>query len=157
MRSHVWYDGTSLSGAQAIIAAMAAPHMHVQRASRELIQIARGSTDTHAHLRDRVLAIVWVSVLVAAFCTVGVYFTERHAPGTQIHNVFDAGLFATSHLLTASSVATPATTAGKVLQLFFDIYAITVVATLAGSFGAFFHRRGLEKDAAKAEGSRAAA
>lgn len=128
---------------------MPAPHQHVQRASRELIQVVRGSTATHAHLRDRVLAIIWVSVVVALFCTIGIYFAERHAAGTQIHNVFDAGLFATSHLLTASSVASPATNGGKVLQLFFDIYAITVVATLAGSFGAFFHRRGMEKDAAK--------
>ena len=26
----------------------------------------------------------------------------------------------------------------------FEIFAISVVATLAGSFGAFFHRRGME-------------
>ena len=38
-------------------------------------------------------------------------------------------------------MANPATNAGKVIELFFDIYAITVVATLAGSFGAFFHQR----------------
>lgn len=130
------------------------PHVHVQRASREMIQVIRGSSATHAHLRDRVLAIIWVSAVVAVFCTVGIYFTEHHADGTQIHNAFDAALFATSHLLTASSVATPATTGGKVLQLFFDIYAITVVATLAGSFGAFFHRRGLEKDAEKADAAK---
>jgi hypothetical protein len=33
-----------------------------------------------------------------------------------------------------------------VLELFFDIWAITVVATLAGSFGAFFHARSKEMD-----------
>jgi hypothetical protein len=33
-----------------------------------------------------------------------------------------------------------------VLELFFDIWAITVVATLAGSFGAFFHARSQEMD-----------
>ena len=32
------------------------------------------------------------------------------------------------------------------LELFFDLWAITVVATLAGSFGAFFHARSKEID-----------
>jgi hypothetical protein len=43
-------------------------------------------------------------------------------------------------------------THGKVLEIFFDIYAITVVATLAGSFGAFFHRLSqLHEEKCKAE------
>src|ERR1700759_100157 len=33
---------------------------------------------------------------------------------------------------------------GKVLELVFDLWAITVVASLAGSFGAFFHARSKE-------------
>jgi hypothetical protein len=82
----------------------------------------------------------------ALISTLVVYVGERHAEGTEIHNLFDAFLFATSQLLTASSVATPRTNFGKVLELFFDIWAITVVATLAGSFGAFFHVRGKEMD-----------
>ena len=69
----------------------------------------------------------------------------------QIGVVFeDAFLFSVSQLLTASSVASPQTDPIKVLELLFDIYAITVVAALAGSFGAFFHRRNQEQDAAKA-------
>ena len=94
------------------------------------------------------MTIVVVTVFFAAIFTVIVYLTERHAHGTEIHNVFDAFLFSTSQLLTASSVANPTTNAGKVLELFFDIYAITVVATLAGSFGAFFHQRSKEMDRA---------
>lgn len=108
--------------------------------------MARGKTATHAHLRRRLLAIFMVTAIFALFFTFVVYLTERHAPNTEIHSLFDAFLFSTSQLLTASSVANPATNAGKVIELFFDIYAITVVATLAGSFGAFFHQRSKEMD-----------
>ncbi|HEX3609236.1 MAG TPA: hypothetical protein VHU14_06165 [Solirubrobacterales bacterium] len=119
---------------------------HVNHARREMIAVAQGSSKTHAHLRRRLSIIFLATAVFAAICTVIVYFTERHAQGTEIHNVFDAFLFSTSQLLTASSVANPKTNPGKVLELFFDIYAITVVATLAGSFGAFFHQRSREMD-----------
>jgi hypothetical protein len=122
---------------------------HVNHARREAIAVAQGSTTTHRHLRRRLLTILVVTAVFATICTVIVYLTERHAEGTEIHNLFDAFLFSTSQLLTASSVANPKTNPGKVLELFFDIYAITVVATLAGSFGAFFHQRSRELDRAE--------
>ncbi len=119
---------------------------HLNHASREMIAVASAKTATHAHLRRRLLTIFFVTAVFAVACTILVYLTERHAHGSEIHNLFDAFLFSTSQLLTASSVADPTTNFGKVLELFFDIYAITVVATLAGSFGAFFHQRSKEMD-----------
>jgi hypothetical protein len=112
--------------------------------------VVRGASDTHTYLRGRLVTITLVTVIVGIVSTVIVYFAERHAHGTQIHDLFDAFLFAMSQLLTASSVAAPVTDPIKVLELIFDIFAIFVVATLAGSFGAFFHRRNQEHDAAKA-------
>jgi hypothetical protein len=126
------------------------PHRHIQRAGREALAVVRGETKTHTYLRNRLLAILWVTVALGLASTLVVYFTERRAAGTQIHNLFDAFLYAMSQLLTASSVASPSTNLAKALQLFFDIYAITVVATLAGSFGSFFHRRSHERDVASA-------
>jgi hypothetical protein len=35
---------------------------------------------------------------------------------------------------------------GRVVDIALQFYAITVVASLAGSFAAFFHRRGMERD-----------
>jgi uncharacterized PurR-regulated membrane protein YhhQ (DUF165 family) len=129
-----------------------APHTHVQRASRGLLAVARGDRKSHDDLRNRLLAIIWVTLLIMFISTPALYFAERHASGTGIHSLWDAFLFTLSQLVTASSVASPASQTGKVLELAFDIYAITVVATLAGSFGAFFHHRREEdeKDAAKA-------
>lgn len=119
--------------------------------------VVRGATDTHTYLRGRLVTITLVTVIVGIVSTVIVYFAERHAHGTQIHDLFDAFLFAMSQLLTASSVAAPVTDPIKLLELIFDIFAIFVVATLAGSFGAFFHRRNQEHDAAKAQAQAAAA
>jgi hypothetical protein len=119
---------------------------HVKNANREMIAVVQGQTRTHTHLRRRLLTIFLATAFIAVICTLIVYFTERGAKGTEIHNLFDAFLFSTSQLLTASSVAVPKTNFGKVLELFFDIWAITVVATLAGSFGAFFHARSKEMD-----------
>jgi H+/Cl- antiporter ClcA len=119
-------------------------HRSVRNAHQEVIAVARAKTPTHTHLRRRLAIIFTATALMAVICTLIVYFTERHARGTEIHDLFDAFIFATSQLLTASSVASPRTDFGKVLELFFDLWAITVVATLAGSFGAFFHARSKE-------------
>jgi hypothetical protein len=119
---------------------------HVKNAHREVMAVAQSQSRPHTHLRRRLLTIFFATAFIALISTLVVYVGERHAKGTEIHNLFDAFLFATSQLLTASSVATPRTNFGKVLELFFDIWAITVVATLAGSFGAFFHARSQEMD-----------
>ncbi len=118
--------------------------------------MARGATDTHTYLRGRLVTITVVTIIVGVVSTLIVVVAERHATGTQIHDLFDAFLFAMSQILTASSVASPVTDPIKLLELLFDIYAIFVVATLAGSFGAFFHRRNQEHDAKKAQSVAAA-
>ncbi len=76
--------------------------------------------------------------------TVAVYLAEHHAKGSEIHGLWDSFLFSASQLLTGSSVANPKTNFGKVLEFIFDLWAIFVVASLAGSFGAFFHARSKE-------------
>lgn len=121
---------------------------HVKNAHREVIAVVQGRTRTHTHLRRRLLTIFFATVVISVISTLIVYVTEHGARGGEIHNLFDAFLFSTSQLLTASSVAAPKTDFGKVLELFFDIWAITVVATVAGSFGAFFHARSKEMDGA---------
>jgi hypothetical protein len=127
----------------------------VKHASREAVAVARGSTRTHYHLRRRILTILGVTAVFAVACTLVTYFTEHAAAGTEIHSLFDAFLFSTSQLLTGSSVANPTTNLGKVLELVFDLWAIFVVASLAGSFGAFFHARSKELNAEMERAERA--
>jgi hypothetical protein len=118
----------------------------VKHAGHEVMAVARGSSKTHYHLRRRIAIIFGATLIFALLCTLIIFLTERHAKHTEIHNLFDSFLFTTSQLLTGSSVANPATNLGKILELVFDLWAIFVVASLAGSFGAFFHARSKEID-----------
>ena len=120
-------------------------------AGREIRAVARGETETHRHLRERIVAVTAVSVVVNLVCAVLVYLFERHAPGSDVKSIGSALFFSSTQLLTVSSSMTnPLTTAGRVLDVAMEAYAITVVASLAGMFGAFFHRRSEERrEAAK--------
>ncbi|MBS1884182.1 MAG: hypothetical protein JSS97_14635 [Actinobacteria bacterium] len=119
-------------------------HRPVRHAGHEVMAVVRASSKTHYHLRRRVLIIFGTTAVFAVICTLIVYFVEHHARHSEIHSLWDSLLFSTSQLLTGSSVANPKTNLGKLLELIFDIWAITVVASLAGSFGAFFHARSKE-------------
>jgi hypothetical protein len=112
----------------------------------EVRSVARAATPTHLHLRQRLAAIGMATVGVDAVGTVLEYLFERHAPGTKITTLGDAAFWTTTQLLTVSSqLPNPISTGGRLVDVFLQIWAISVVAALAGSFGAFFHRRGLER------------
>ncbi len=118
------------------------------RALGEARAVARGDTATHRHLRSRVTAVLLISIVVDLVCAVLALALERHAPRTDVHSFGTALFWTTTQLTTVSSQMTnPQSTGGRILDVLMEIYAITVVATLAGSFGAFFHRRGHERDA----------
>ena len=120
-------------------------------AGREIRAVARAETETHRHLRERIVAVTAVSVVVNLVCAVLVFLFERHAPGSDVKSIGSALFFSSTQLLTVSSSMTnPLTTAGRVLDVAMEVYAITVVASLAGMFGAFFHSRSDERrEAAK--------
>ena len=125
---------------------MAAEPRLMRRAAGEAAGVLKATTDTHLHLRQRLFAIGVATFGVAIACTLLAYLLERHGPQTEIHSLFDAFFWASTQLLTvSSSIKNPVTDGGKLLDVFMEAYAITVVATLAGSFGAFFHRRSLER------------
>ena len=120
---------------------------------RELHAVARASTPTHSHLRERVSRIAIATVGVDLAGTALEYLFERDAPGTRIHTVGDALFWTTTQLLTVSSqLPNPISTGGRIVDVFLQLWAISVVAALAGSFGAFFHRRGLERDPMRPDG-----
>ena len=113
----------------------------------EIRNVVRGATTTHEHLRSRLAFVVASTILLDAVASVLIFAFERHASGTRITNVGDALFWTSTQLLTVSSqLPNPISTPARVLDIFLQAYAISVVAVLAGSFGAFFHRRGLERD-----------
>jgi len=114
---------------------------------REVMMVARGLTPTHEHLRARLAFLLVVTLLLDAVASVLIFFFERDAQGTEITTVGDSLFWTSTQLLTVSSqLPNPISTPARVLDVFLQAYAISAVAILAGSFGAFFHRRGNERD-----------
>jgi ion channel len=108
--------------------------------------VRRAATPTHLHLRERLVAIALVTLVVDLIGSVIILLFERHADGTEIEHFGDSLFWTTTQLLTVSSqLPNPISTGGRIVDVFLQLYAITVVATLAGSFGAFFNRRSLER------------
>jgi TctA family transporter len=118
----------------------------MRRLLAELRDIAKASPGPHQHLRERLLAVGAVTLIVAVACGLLAFLFERHGSHTEIHTLWDGFFWASTQLLTVSSqMKNPVTTGGRILDLFMEAYAITVVASLAGSFGAFFHVRSRQR------------
>jgi hypothetical protein len=111
----------------------------------EVRKTISAATPTHLHLRQRIVWILGATFAVALVGSVAIYFLERDASGTHIDTFGDSLFWTSCQLLTVSSqLPNPLSTGGRILDVFLELWAISVVASLAGSFGAFFHRRGME-------------
>jgi hypothetical protein len=121
------------------------PSMRQHRA--EIGAVVRGDTRTHELLRSRLVFVFLATLILDAVASVLIFLFERHASGTEITNLGDSIFWTSTQLLTVSSqLRNPISTPARVLDIFLQAYAISAVAYLAGSFGAFFHRRGAELD-----------
>jgi hypothetical protein len=125
-------------------------HRVMAAAGREVYHVARASTTTHRRLRERVTVIAVATLGVDLICAVLVLFLERNAHETQI-TTFGSALFWTSaQLLTVSSnFSNPISTGGRILDIFLELWAITVIATLTGAVGSFLNKRAEEVDSAQ--------
>ena len=123
------------------------PHRVLRVAAREFRDVLRAASPTHRRLRDALVAILVATVGVDLFCAIAAFLLERHAHQTQIHTFGSAAFWTTTQLLTVSSqITNPISVGGRILDVFMEIYAITVIATLAGAFGSFLQKRGQEVD-----------
>lgn len=117
------------------------------RVIRDIWDVIRAATPTHSHLRGRLVSAMVVTLIVDLAGSAAIFALERHAPSGAIATFWDALYWTTSQLTTISStLPNPVTAWGEVVSIGIDIYAITVVSTLAGMFSAFFYRRGEERD-----------
>jgi hypothetical protein len=95
--------------------------------------------ERHRRVCARLLLVLVLTLVVDAVGTLLVFFLERHAKNGDIHNLFDAFFFTTVQLLTVSSqIKNPLTTAGRVVDIFLEIWAVIVVAGSAGAIASFF-------------------
>jgi hypothetical protein len=120
----------------------------LRRTGRELRAVFRGGTPTHRRYREHLTVIVVATIGVDLVCTLLAYFLERHAAGTDIHTIGSAFFWVSTQLLTVSSqLRDPISFGGRALDIFMEAYAITVIAALAATTGAFIQKRGLEIEA----------
>ena len=111
----------------------------------EVRGVARADTRTHGRLRDTLVALLVVTVGVDLICAFLVFMFDRHAKNTQIETYGSALFWTSAQLLTVSSqFQNPISAPARILDIAMEVYAISVVATLAGSMGAFLIRRAHE-------------
>jgi ABC-type phosphate/phosphonate transport system permease subunit len=116
-------------------------------AAREFRDVLRAATPTHRRLRDHLVTIVVATVGIDLLCAVMAFLLERHSQQTEIKTFGSAVFWTTTQLLTVSSqIKNPISTGGRILDVLMEIYAITVIATLAGAIGSFLQKRGQEID-----------
>jgi hypothetical protein len=95
--------------------------------------------ERHRRVVARLALVLILTVVVDVAGTLLVFALERHAKGSDIHNLFDAFFFTTVQLLTVSSqIKNPLTTGGRVVDIFLEIWAVLVVAGSAGAIATFF-------------------
>ena len=93
------------------------------------------------------MTIIVATVGVDLFCAITAFLLERHSQQTEIKTFGSAAFWTTTQLLTVSSqIKNPISVGGRILDVFMEIYAITVIAALAGALGTFLQKRGQEID-----------
>lgn len=95
--------------------------------------------ERHKRLLARVILAVALTLVVDAVGTLLVWRFEVGVKGGDIHGLGDALFFSTVQLLTVSSqIRNPLTAAGRIVDVALEIWAVVVVASIGGSFAAFF-------------------
>jgi drug/metabolite transporter (DMT)-like permease len=104
----------------------------------ELARLVRVE-ERHRRLAARLALTAALSAVVFAIGTVLTWVFESGVKDGDIHGFGDAAFFTAVQMLTvSSSMSNPLTTAGKVLDVALEAWALFVVTAVAGSFATFF-------------------
>src|SRR3954470_11694995 len=121
------------------------PRPGMRHMSTELRRVSRGESLAHSLLRSRLMFLVLATLVLDAAATVVMYMLEHDEPRSGFHGIGGALFWVSAQLTTVSSqMPNPLTTAGRVLDIVLEVWAITVVATLAASLAAFLRARHVE-------------
>jgi glucose uptake protein GlcU len=95
--------------------------------------------ERHQRLLARLLLAFGVTIVVYAAGTVLTWALESGQKGGDIHGFGDAAFFTAVQLLTVSSqIRNPLTSAGRIVDVGLELWAVFVVTVVAGSFATFF-------------------
>ncbi len=95
--------------------------------------------ERHRRLCARLAIALGLSIVVFAMGTLLMWALESGQKGGDINGIGDAAFFSIVQMLTVSSqIRNPLTTAGRIVDIGLEIWAIFVITTVAGSFATFF-------------------
>ena len=95
--------------------------------------------ERHRRLCARLVLALAMTGVVFIVGTLLIWTFETGKHGSQIHGLGDAAFFTAVQLLTvSSSIPNPVTSAGKIIDVLLEGWAIFVVTAVAGSFATFF-------------------
>lgn len=95
--------------------------------------------ERHRRLLARLVVTFGLSVMIFAVGTVLVWSFESGQKGGDINGFGDAAFFTAVQLLTvSSSIKNPLTTAGKIIDVGLEVWAVFVITAVGGSFATFF-------------------
>lgn len=95
--------------------------------------------ERHRRLLARLLLALVLTTVVFVVGTVLVWSFESGQKGGDIRGFGDAAFFTAVQLLTiSSSIKNPLTTAGKIVDIGLEIWAVFVITAVGGSFATFF-------------------
>jgi hypothetical protein len=98
-----------------------------------------GWEEHHRRLTARVGIVTALTLGIDAIGATLMDVFEKGVKGSDIHAFTDALFFSTVQLLTVSSqMHNPVTGAGRIVDVVLEVWAISAVTTLAGSFASFF-------------------
>jgi hypothetical protein len=118
----------------------------MRRMGREVGMVVRGESPTHRVLRSRLAFLTMATLVLDAVGTVAIYALEHADRRSGFHDWGGALFWVSTQLTTISSqLPNPVTTGGRVLDVVLQVWAVTVVATLAASLASFFRARHEER------------
>ena len=107
--------------------------------------VVRGESHTHRILRSRLTFLFLATLALDAVGTVLMYLFEHGNSRSEIKSIGSSLFWVSAQLTTVSSqMANPVTTPGRILDIGLEVWAISIVATLAASLAAFFRARHIE-------------
>jgi hypothetical protein len=112
----------------------------------EIAEPVRGAHPHHKRLHRRVAAIAAATACLDVIATLLMYLFHGLEPSRTPDELGRAAVWTASQLLTGGSSLSTGSVMGHVLEVVLELWAITVVAALAGSVATFFQQHDAATD-----------